>query len=135
MPAINAQLIGSPPDYEAILSRFVATAAQKIRQRMREKLHDQKHGTLYAKNRGEGFTRAHQASAPGEAPASDTGAFERSLNIVRKGTLEADLETNLGYPGLLEFGTGKMQPRPLWLAAIDELLPVLENDLRRAMMG
>lgn len=123
---------GNVPDYEAILSRFVAGAAQKIRSRMREKLHEPKHGRLYARKRGAGFSRSHVASAHGEAPASDTGAFERSLTVIRKSTLEADITTNLGYPAILE--DPQKLNRPLWLATVDEMLPVLENDLMQAMV-
>lgn len=117
------------PNYEGILDRFVLQSAHKIRSRMREKLAESKHGRLYRRRGGEGFSRAHRASRRGEAPASDSGALSRSLNVIHPATMTAAIETNLDYPGILE---SKMN-RPLWAASVDELLPVLENDLYQMM--
>lgn len=132
MIGIKTSVEGSTPDYEAIFSRFVITAAHRIRARMRDKLHEKKTGRLYSRKSGKGFGRSHQASARGEAPASDTGALERSLNVVRVNTLEADIKSALGYPAILE-DPNKLD-RPLWLATVDEMLPVLEHDLLQSLL-
>jgi len=130
MISTTSRLEGDVPDYEAILSRFVATTApQKIRSRMKEKLRERKTGRLYSEQGGEGFTRAHRASAEGEAPAGRTGALERSLKIVHPGTLESEIVSALGYPAILE----DEMNRPLWGASRDEMIPILENDLLQAM--
>lgn len=131
MASVELAIRGREPDYEAVTSRFIRFAAQKIRMRMREKMHEPKSGRLYARKRGEGFRRAHRASAPGEAPASDSGAMERSLTIVRKSSLESLITTNLDYPVFLE--DPQKLDRPLWLATVDEMLPELSNDLAQML--
>lgn len=60
----------------------------------------------------------HQASAPGEKPATDTGVLVSSIQsgLVTKtrGTVEAVAGTDLDYGIHQEFGTQKMAARP-WL--------------------
>ena len=59
--------------------------------------------------------KTHQASAPGEPPANDTGTLLNSINVaVDAKKLEATVGTKLGYGAHLEFGTTKMRARP-WL--------------------
>lgn len=138
MEAIRLEITrtGDVPDYDAMMSRFITHAAEKIRRRMRAKLVEEKHGRTYARKRGEGFLRSHRASASGEAPASDTGALSRSLEIVKENSLEHEITSNLGYAAILEAGTVRMgetttgmDPRPLWQPSLDEMLPILEMDL------
>jgi len=64
-----------------------------------------------------GTQRLYQASSPGEAPASATGALRQSV----KGTVEKEgkqvvgmVGTDLDYGRMLEFGTKHMEARP-WL--------------------
>lgn len=64
----------------------------------------------------------HRASAPGEAPASDSGRLMRSYtHMVGVDTNGAyvDVGTNIDYAPFLEFGTSKMLPRPHLRPAID----------------
>jgi phage gpG-like protein len=61
----------------------------------------------------------HKASAPGEAPATDTGALASSIARV-SGKPGAAVGTNLEYGKHLEFGTTNIKPRP-WL------FPALES--------
>lgn len=58
-------------------------------------------------------SRTHQASAPGEYPASDTGRLMGSIMSDIQ-PMEARVGTNLEYGRFLEFGTSRMAPRP-WL--------------------
>ncbi|MBL4800146.1 MAG: hypothetical protein JKY50_22335 [Oleispira sp.] len=79
-------------------------------------LETSKTGNLYHRN-----TITHQASAPGEPFASDTG---NALNLIQT-RYEDDYFTgivNAGaeYAAALEFGTEKMEPRPT-------MRPALEN--------
>lgn len=130
MISTRAELIGNVPDYEGIFTRYILNVApRKIRSRMKEKLHEEKHGRIYPRHEGEGFTAAHRASAEGEAPAGDSGDLERSLTIVQKASMEAAIESALGYAGRLEFEMN----RPMWGAALDETIPIIENDLIQAM--
>lgn len=75
-------------------------------------------GILYQKY---GPRREHRASAPGEAPATDTGG------LVNSGFHELDesaLEVSIGfaklYAAMLEYGTRMMAKRPFLLPTVDE---------------
>lgn len=61
-----------------------------------------------------GPKRTHQASAPGEAPASDTGRLANSINMHTLNPLSYAVFTNLPYGRYLEFGTTDISERP-WL--------------------
>lgn len=64
----------------------------------------------------------HQASAPGESPANETGALLNGLQVVNRGNqysrsiviVSAD-----GKSSLLEFGTRRMLPRPYMTPALN----------------
>ena len=60
-----------------------------------------------------GSRAPHQASAPGEAPANDTGALIASGRVTAaKGTYAAFAGWQRIYAFFLEFGTDRMEPRP-----------------------
>ena len=75
-------------------------------------------GKLYLKY---GPKRLHQASAPGEAPATDTGGL---VNSGFHEMDEAELEVHIGfakfYAAFLEFGTRMMRKRPFLTPTMDE---------------
>ena len=63
--------------------------------------------------------RTHQASAEGEAPATDTGELVREITVSvftrKKGTGEevvGQIVSGAPYSKFLEFGTTDMEPRP-----------------------
>lgn len=66
----------------------------------------------------------HQASAPGETPAVDTGNL---VNSIRSELVEstdtnatANVSTGVEYAAWLEFGTSKMKARPYMRRGYDE---------------
>jgi hypothetical protein len=64
----------------------------------------------------------HQASAPGEPPATDTGALiasGRADAVVDGATVEAVVDYRAPYAVHLEYGTRKMLPRPFLNPAIE----------------
>ncbi len=91
-------------------------------------------GRVYQKSNP---NRTHQASAPGEAPATDTGRLASSVVFSRAGRLSAEVETKVAYGPMLEFGTQKIAMRPAWRPAIEAMQPKfqkrLEAALRKAM--
>ncbi|PIY28400.1 MAG: hypothetical protein COZ09_10145 [Comamonadaceae bacterium CG_4_10_14_3_um_filter_60_42] len=93
-----------------------------------------KTGIIYAKVNP---TRTHQASAPGEAPATDTGRLVSATVFSRIGRLAAEVENKVLYGAMLEWGTRNIAPRPAWRPAAEEIRPKfikrLENALKRAM--
>ena len=66
---------------------------------------------------------AHVASAPGEAPATDTGTLASSIAYRRVADLTAEIESRLDYATYLEFGTRSIAPRPSWVPTIEEMRP------------
>ncbi len=76
-----------------------------------------KSGRIYSRR---GIT--HQASAPGEAPATDTGALIASIRAgatLDGEKIEGVIEARMPYAVWLEYGTRKMQPRPFLTPAIE----------------
>lgn len=68
----------------------------------------QKTGRIYRRRGVE-----HQASAPGEAPASDTGRLVQSAHTeYEPADLSGEAIWSTDYAEPLEFGTSKMAPRP-----------------------
>jgi hypothetical protein len=83
--------------------------------------------------RGANGDKIHRASAPGEAPATDTGALVSSTYLSR---IDADTQaigSRLDYAFFLEFGTMKIEPRPSWVPAAERAAPRLEKRLRRVI--
>lgn len=85
----------------------------------------------------------HQASAPGEPPATDTGMLSR-VQIDRTGMKakdkpEAMVGTDHDYGFFLEFGTRKIQPRPWARPSLDiagkEVRQAIVNSLAAAVKG
>lgn len=80
----------------------------------------------------------HQASAPGEAPASDTGYLAGSISTYYEdGGLTGIVTAGAEYAAYLEFGTVKMEPRPFMRPALDgereNLTQNLIDEVRRAL--
>ena len=67
--------------------------------------------------------RTHQASAPGQAPASDTGNLVSQIIVRPKTHDEVAVESNALYSSFLEFGTSKMLARPFLFPATERSRP------------
>jgi phage gpG-like protein len=89
---------------------LVMSTAFQIEANAKVSMSGPKSGRVY-KRKG----REHQASAPGEAPAIDTGTLVNSIQVQETGELSAVVGTNMEYGAILEFGGVRMAPRP-WLA-------------------
>lgn len=69
-----------------------------------------------------GHRPPHQASAPGEPPATDTGLLRASIRhelAVEDDELAAYIGSDLNYSEYLELGTHKMAPRPFLTPSLD----------------
>ena len=68
----------------------------------------------------------HQASAPGQAPANDTGSLLRSLYFHETAT-SFKIGSPLPYSYYLEFGTFKIAPRPAWIPNVEKRIPIMRK--------
>lgn len=98
-------------------SGFIRSIAFGLVTEMRLSFSKQKSGRLYRRGR----TAMHQASAPGEAPAVDTGFLTNSIQVATTGPLTAEIQIPAEYAAYLEFGTRRMAPRPYVQPAIDAI--------------
>ena len=64
--------------------------------------------------------RSHRASAPGQAPASDTGNLVSKIMVQQKDKNHVEVQSNADYSAFLEYGTSKMEPRPFMLPAFEK---------------
>lgn len=78
---------------------------------------------------------AHQASAPGEYPANDTGRLASSVafELPQGDTAIARVGTGIQYGPMLEFGTSKMAARPWLLPSFEKAKAEVEGTLRQRL--
>lgn len=76
-------------------------------------------------------TRIHQASAAGEAPATDTGNLVNNIAVTfDEDGFGANVESNAEYSAALEFGTTTMAARPFMHPAKEEARPAVQRMLQ-----
>lgn len=77
--------------------------------------------------------KVHQASAPGEAPATDRGQLVSSTYYTKIDTLTAAIGSPLPYARYLEEGTQHIRRRPSWLPAVERAAPRLQKRIERVI--
>lgn len=100
----------------------VVRTAYDINQDMQRRFVQGKSGRRYG---------AHVASAPGEAPAVDTGHLRNSVQVQRPETFEALVTVGAEYAAHLEFGTRRMEARPYMGPAFAAIAPEFEDAMKR----
>jgi len=98
--------------------KFVRQIAFAIEAEMKLLMAGPKSGRLYRRRGG----RTHQASAPGEAPAVDTGFLINSIRTVVKSDTRAEITVAAEYAEGLEFGTDRVAARPFVRPAIEGVI-------------
>ncbi len=95
------------PELRRAADREAEITARSILSGAQVAMSEPKHGREYP--RGD---TVHIASAPGEAPAVDTGALRASgyVKQVQPGTWEVGFTAE--YAAALEYGTPRIEPRP-----------------------
>lgn len=130
----------------AAIARAVADGAFLVHEHAVDAMSEQKSGELYTTEFRTGANGRvfpigvervpHRASAPGEAPAVDTGRLKSSLHVnTDPGTLSADVIAPVGYALHLEYGTRNMAPRPFLGPALEAHRQTIEGDIRAALLG
>lgn len=69
---------------------------------------------------------SHTASAPGQAPASDSGKLVGSIRYKKKSATEHEVSINSEYALALEVGTSRMAARPF-------ITPALQNAKKKLL--
>lgn len=76
----------------------------------------------------------HQASAPGEAPMSDSGHLASFLRWIEGADgLSTEVGTDDDYGAFLEFGTSEMEARPWLVPAFESVRPQMVARLIKAV--
>ena len=108
-------------DLEQPFREVIAGGAQLIRGEAIKSIQTgPKTGRIYEKYNPR---RTHRASAPGQAPASDTGNLVSQIMVNQKSPDEILVESNATYSSFLEFGTSKMLARPFLFPATERSRP------------
>jgi len=89
-----------------------------------------KSGRVYKRARG-----THQASAPGEPPASDTGKLAASIVARSTGREGAEVVASADIAHTMEFGSagGKIAPRPFMVPAAKNSQDAVRDAVRDAI--
>ena len=117
---------------ERNISRVVDATALSINRDVKDLMdRGTKTGRLYRRRNIE-----HRASAPGQAPATDTGFLLSSIYYERNTPLSSTVGSRLAYAYYLEFGTVRIEPRRAWLPATEKnrekFNRLLEEGIRKA---
>ena len=116
-----AKLKNLEKDLEPDFQEVVKGGAQQIRGEAIKSIQTgAKSGIVYEKYNPR---RTHRASAPGQAPASDTGNLVSQIMVNQKSPDEILVESNATYSSFLEFGTSKMLARPFLFPATERSRP------------
>jgi hypothetical protein len=95
---------------EAVLkgaSELPLEIATEVAEGVRQSMHESKGGVKYP-------DLPHTSSAPGESPATQSGDYESSIKVTQTSEYEAEASTDHPLALLLEFGGGRLLPRPNW---------------------
>lgn len=95
VPQITAQL-------PMAASEIVQETVEEIERTIKVGMAEPKHGMYYERG-----TRLHQASAPGEMPAMDTGHLANSIQTHIDANGQGLVYTDAEYAVYLEYGTGQ----------------------------
>ena len=127
---VLSQLNRLQKDMEVPFQEVVKGGGQQIRNEAIKSIQaGGKSGIVYQKYNPR---REHRASAPGEAPASDTGNLVSKIIVKQKSRNRVNVESNANYSAYLEYGTSKMQPRPFMLPAFEKSKkPIINAVLNR----
>lgn len=77
----------------------------------------------------------HQASAPGESPATDTGNLAGSIKAKPTGRMEAEVRVTAEYAFELEFGGAHVAARPYMVPARNAVEPAFQVACRKVLEG
>lgn len=101
--------------------RVVRQTVAEIEARIKTSFSEPKHGEVYG---------AHQASAPGEAPAIDHGILAGSVQAYMETATKGGVGVGAEYGPHLEYGTDTIEPRPFMVPAAESVRRQFQESLR-----
>lgn len=132
--ALKADLRRIGKETEADVAKAVkATGLEVISDVKKRVLRGPKTGRIYRRGGGQNLSATHQASAPGQAPATDTGMLASSPYYDQDTKLSATVGSRLAYASYLEFGTVNIAPRPSWTPAVEQAAPKFKSRIEDAL--
>lgn len=117
LAAMAKRLDGAAIEMPETIKRRLTVGANAIRNTIIKSMaRGKKSGKFYLRG-----GKTHRASAPGEAPAVDSGELLRAIVYdVRAMEIEVGAEAGAPYAELLEEGTSRMEARPFLEPAVEE---------------
>lgn len=114
------------------LGRVAVDTCEAIQERVETAMRSPKSGRVYKRPGG-----THQASAPGEAPAVDTGALIGSGHVEKTGPMSADIVYGTEHALPMEFGAPArgIAPRPFLGPAMVAEVEEFEHRIADALAG
>jgi len=154
---LDSPLLHNPEALRPALAKVVAETAFEIERDVKLQMRAPKSGRAYGRGvigrrvsrvtRGLSFgerttaagrrqaivgSKFHRASAPGQAPAVNTGVLVNSVRAVPKG-LRATIGSSVAYAAALEFGTRGVAARPAFAPALERARPNFERKVDEAV--
>ena len=112
---------------ETKATRAVLETIFDIESRTKALMSGPKSGAFYARPQG----KMHQASAPGEAPAVDTGNLINSIQVQMVSTFRWMVFTNAEYAPVLELGGAHIAARPFFTPATQAAWPEFVEKMKK----
>lgn len=112
--------------------RGVVRGTESVKTRMVERiLQPPKSGRIYKRN-----TVSHQASAPGESPASDTGRLAGAVTTTYDiPNITGYINVSTAYAAALEYGTARVAARPYARVSLAEKADEIRADIAAEIAG
>ena len=110
--------------------RVVRETTISLEADVKESMNGSKSGRSY--RRGDNY---HQASAPGQSPAIDTGVLVNSIQHEFPKSLLGVVYTNVHYGPILEYGSIKMAERPFMRPAANKIWPEFLKNMTEVFDG
>ena len=124
---IKSNLLNLSADVKDEIGKAVMKLALELEADSKSQMAEGKSGRIYERG---GST--HQASAPGEAPAIDTGAYVNSIQTTETKD-GAEVGTNMEYGPFLEFGTSRIAKRPHFTPAAERIERKIPGEVAEAV--
>ena len=128
----NLKKLGANAD--KAIAQGVYMTAQQVRNAAVASIQAQSSGDTVTRYSQGGNEYTHVASAPGDAPNTDTGTLVRSIAVEPAApAVEMFVGSGIDYALWLETGTTKMRPRPWLMPAIDANRANLNANIAKAV--